>query len=241
MKAVNHPLKGSRKFLSRLAMTLALASLAFTAFMGFAHTSMGRPLLSLPLTRPMMRWLGMRAGASCPMGYDHLETAADRQQRRALALAKRSGKPMARARNALDFAIGQTTRSEAQAWVSNHGGSCKPQRSSYLAECSGPFFKSDSSTLWLEFDANDRLVSARGIEKYKSPEAALTLFNQVRRQMKRQTGAVVTETGTAKIAILKKGLLQQVAVFSDFKNYSAHARLTNMGDSFAVTHDFLGF
>jgi hypothetical protein len=183
----------------------------------------------------------MRAGASCPMGYDHLETVADRQQRRALILAQRSGKPVARARKALDFAIGETTRSEAQGWASKHGGSCRPQRSSYLAECSGPFFKSDSSTLWLEFDANDRLVSARGIEKYKSPEAAMTLFKQVLHQMKKQTDAVVTETGTAQIATLKTGLLQQASVFSDFKNYSAEARLTNMGDSFAVTHDFLGF
>jgi hypothetical protein len=224
----------------RVFYSVMVIVLTFTAFMGFAHTPAGRPLLKLP----MMKWMGMhlnQASAVCPMGYNHLETAADRQHRRDRVAALRSELPFARSREALDFVIGQTPRNAIERWALANGGNCTRLRSSYESECSGRFFHANTSTLWLEFDSKDRLISARGIEEYREPESALALFARLKNQIKSQAGTRMIVKGPEKIEELRKGLLRQVSVLSDFRNYSVNARLTNMGDKFAVTHDFIGY
>jgi hypothetical protein len=226
------------KLLRRIIVASASIAILFTALMGFAHTRAGRPLLSfmLPMIRPLMVTFGA-SSAVCPMGYDHRATLQDRQRMRDRMASARAGEPFAPTRTALDFVIGKTTRQDAENWAKAQGGSCHGLRSAYESQCDGKFFHSDSSTLWLEYDSEEHLISMRGVENYPSVDDALIFF----KQLKSSLHGHVVQKGQAQAATLKSGLLHQASVISDYRNYSVVARVTNMGANFTVTHDFLGF
>jgi hypothetical protein len=220
--------------LKKSIIYLSVFAVLFTGFMGFAHTSAGRPLLKL--IRPFMG-----RSAVCPMGYDHLASLEDRERLRKAAYTNRIGKEVVTKRNALDFVIGKTTRLDTERWATAQGGTCKRLRSAYESECDGQFFHSDSSTLWLEFDSAEHLISLRGIEKYKSPDVAISFFRQLRNKIREFSGSSMVEQGSLRTKDLEAGLMRQASVLSDFRNYSVVARVTNMGDGLAITHDFVGF
>lgn len=172
------------------------------------------------------------------MGYDRTATLQDRKHQREILAASRVAKPAASARLALDFMLGKTTRPETERWASARGGTCRKLRIAYESECVGRFYSSESSTLWLEFDADSRLVSLRGIEEYRSPSLALALFNHIQTELPgdAQLGAGRNQKPSA--AYLAGGLFRQSAVSAEFRDYLATARITNMGKSFAVTQDY---
>jgi hypothetical protein len=222
------------RFFRKLVVVLVIVAIVFTAIMGFAHTRWGHPLLAL-----MMPLLGK--SVSCPLGYDHRVSLEDRQKMRDAVAAKWTGRPFAASRGALDFVIGKTSRSEAEAWAKTQGGACRALHTPYETECDGKFFHSDTSALWLEFDSNKNLISMRGIEKFKSPEMAVEFFRHLKKRIKEVAGSSMIESGQPTVDKLRTRLLYQASAASGFRNYSVVARVTNMGDSYAVTNDFLGF
>ena len=213
--------------------TVAVAFL-FMAFMGFAHTKAGRPALM---------FLGKLVGKKefCPLGYDKHATAAERIQSRALAAAQRSDKPAAVKRAALSFVLGETTRDQIRGWAKSQNGECRDLTSEFEVECVGAFFHSDSSTLWLEFNLGNQLVSARGIEMFKRPDAAWDFFAKMREDLRAQGAHGAVEAGAKDQGELKP-LLSQASIIADFKDYSATVRVGNMGPSgYALTHEFRSF
>jgi hypothetical protein len=210
-------------------------ALAFTALMGFAHTSAGRPLLTV-----IAPFMGM--SAACPLGYDHLASLQDRENARKAFARRMQGKPLMARKQALDFTIGKTGRAAAFKWAAAQGGACRKLRSPYESECKGPFFGSDSSTLWLEFDSRENLVSMRGIENYSTPQEARKLYVRLKSEIRSATlmipDAQVKSQGSGDP---KKALFSQDSISAEFGNYLASARVTNLGSQFAVTQDFLGY
>ena len=100
------------KLFRTTAVSVITLGVLFTAFMGFAHTKAGRPLLALPF----MQWMGMHvAKGACPLGYDHNASFEDREKGRQAQAQLRSDQPIANTRKALDFVIGQSTRQEISA------------------------------------------------------------------------------------------------------------------------------
>ena len=218
--------RGRRRHLKHLVGALGASILLFTGFMGFAHTKTGRPALVW-----LERWAGKNS--ACPLGFDRTVSASERTlERRALARAH-AGRPATSELSVLSFELGRSTKSEIESWVTKNGGSCKPAKSGFELECVGAFFDSDKTSLWLEFDENDRLVAARGSESYSTPESAIAAFARLRGRLGTRGLSVVGQSAVAK---LRTGLLAQVAETGDYSNLSSSARVTNMGDHFAVTH-----
>jgi hypothetical protein len=217
------------------AKIVILVGVAFTAFMGFAHTKAGRPILS---------WMGRAVrstAAVCPLGYDRPASTQERALKRASLAQAHRGEPLARRRTALAFELGRTTRVQVENWVSAKSGSCKELKSKLDLECSGLFFSSLQSTLWLEFDGAGVLVSEKGIEKFATVADAALLYEELRANMKSENEKSVRETGSRKVADLERGLLNQASSSTELGNFSANARLTNMGQSFVVSQDFATF
>jgi hypothetical protein len=217
----------------KLVGSIVATAVVFTAVMGFAHTKSGRPILV---------FLGKMVGKKefCPLGYDHQSSLAERKSARQVFAATQAGKPSAQSRDALGFDLGKVSRAEVQSWILAHGGSCHALKSAAEMECLGTFYSAKSATLWLEFDGNDQLVSSRGISKFSTAQGALSLFEQARQSVRKQAGPAVVESGKSSADALTL-LLSQASVSADFSNYVASVRVTNMGDSFAVTHNFDSF
>jgi hypothetical protein len=218
----------------KISASLLLLGIVFTAFMGFAHTRSGRPILV---------WLGKVTGKHqvCPLGYDKVASLAERDQIRkneSLALATL---PAAKNRNAFQFEIGKSSRADFIRWVDGEGGKCQEHHTNYQLECMGNFFSTQSTTLWVEFDSHDTLISLRGIEKFGEPNAALAFYKSLAGKLPNRKGKNTKQTGIADRQFLDSGLLAQASIQQEFNNFQASLRITNMGKEFAVTQNFSGY
>ena len=218
----------------KAVLIISILGVAFTAVMGFAHTRMGRPMLT---------WLGRVSGkgAACPLGYDKTASYAEREQSRKTEAASRVGRQAASQRKVLSFVLGETSRGELLQWATHAGGVCHTLKAEFELECVGAFFHSDTTTLWVEFDSRDRLVALRGVESFKKPDAALELFDEARKALSDQGKANAVEHGDAKKDVLGGGLLGQASVAAEFSNFAAVVRLTKMAEGLAITQNYASF
>lgn len=210
-----------------------------TGLIGFSHTPMGKPYLGATVQK-MYRLLGS-AGQSCPLGYDLALSMDQRERNRQAMAASLVEKPKAVRTSLFEMQMQKTTRAEIEALVRSRGGECKKLTSPYEIECMGPFMGSLTSTLWLEFDRDDRLVTSRGITKYKEVFLASKLFDLLRQDLKLQAKNNIKLTGEDSPQKIQAALLNQAAVIAEFNNLKATLRITNMGKEFAITHEYLAF
>jgi hypothetical protein len=218
----------------KISGALLVLAILFTGFMGFAHTRSGRPVLV---------WLGNVTGKHqvCPLGFDKVASLAERDQIRkkeSLVLAKL---PAAKNRDAFQFEIGKSTRADFIRWVNSQSGACHEHQANYQLECAGSFFSTQSTTLWVEFDSHDTLMSLRGIEKFGQPNAALEFYKGLAGRLEKPIGKSTKYSGIADRPFLDSGLLAQASIQQRFNNFQASIRITNMGKEFAVTQNFRGY
>lgn len=210
-----------------------------TGLIGFSHTPLGKPYLGSSVQK-LYRLFG-NAGASCPLGYDLALSIDQREQKRAQMAASVKQMPAAAPTSLFEMQMGITTRSEVEAWAKSRGGECKSLKSPYEIECTGSFMGSETSTLWLEFDRANRLVTSRGVTKYKEVFLASQLYELLQLDLKMQAKDNVKTVGESSPEKIKAGLLNQAAVVAQFNNLRATLRITNMGKEFAITHEYLAF
>ena len=218
----------------KAAGLITFLGVAFTAFMGFAHTKAGRPALV---------WLGKISGQrqACPLGYDKHATLEEREEFRKRAALDHRGRRAAASRAAFSFQLGDTTRKELTSWTEQAGGECKRLQTPFELECAGPMFGAGSTTLWLEFNSKDQLVSLRGVEKFKTSAAAVDLYNQARKNLRAQRAPDLVERGDPQKDVIAGGLLAQSSIAAEFSNFSAVIRLTKMPDGLAITQNYVSF
>jgi hypothetical protein len=209
--------------MKKLLLGIGVAALAFTALMGYAHTPGGRPVLIL---------MGQLMGRAkyCPLGYDKKQTMAERTSMRSAIAASRKQLPRRPALQIGGLSLGESSKTQTLAWFLQRGGKCNSLPNGFNFECEGLIAGDQKSTFWLEFDGQETLVGLRAIANFSREDIASSQFAATARAMSsRSTGK------------MGSGLLAQVSSSAAYRNYEAELRLTNMGDHFAVTENFLSY
>lgn len=222
-------------FVSVLSVLVLLFGL-----IGFSHTPMGKPYLGASV-QSFYRYFAMATGQSCPLGFDQALSMDEREQNRARMADVLKQKPEALKTSLFEMQMGVTARTDIEAWAKARGGECKNLKSPHEIECVGPFMGSQVSTLWLEFDRNNRLVTSRGVTKYNEVLLASKLFELLHQDLSATSKDNVKITGESSPESIQAGLLSQASVIAEFKNLRATLRITNMGKDFAITHEYLAF
>lgn len=219
----------------------AVALLAATALVGFAHTKPGRPLLA---------WMGRAMGkgsASCPLGFDRAATPEQREQARMRFAATHRGTEPAAARPAAGFILDRTTRAEVLAWSSANDLSCAPGRGLADVSCPAvpdsllpaPLRGAGTQTVWFVFGEGNRLVSVTLVASTQRPERLSAMFEAVVDDLTREAGPPIARDGDFSPASLSSGALVQARAEYRFRDYYAMARATNVGSSgYALTEEF---
>ena len=229
------------RFVKVSVLSVLGLALAFTAFMGFAHTRAGRPLLAL-----MGHGAHGPSAGGCPLGFDRAATPAQRATARARFAADHRGEGRATARPALGFRLDETTRADVTAWAASHGVTCKKPRSGADVDCADlpEALLPDASrgagvrSLWLTFGADDTLVSVVAVRRDASAGVISAAFRAVTGDLASEAGPAATVEGDPSAARLSSGLLQQASAEYRFRDYYALARATNMGDGFVLTEEY---
>jgi hypothetical protein len=235
------PRSNVARFLKVAALSTLSLALAFTAFMGFAHTRAGRPLLAL------MGHGGHGATkGGCPLGFDKGATPQQRAAARARFAADHHGEGRAAARPALGFRLDETTRADVTAWAESHGVTCRKPRSGADLDCAdlSEALLPDAArgagvqNLWLTFGAADTLVSVMAVRRDASAGVISDTFRAVTGELAHDAGPAAAVEGDPSPARLSSGLLQQASAEYRFRDYYALARATNMGNGFVLTEEY---
>jgi hypothetical protein len=222
-----------RRRLHQVLIFFTLFLMSLVGLIGFAHTKTGRPML--------MKLARYYKGSACPLGYDKVSTLEEQKNLRFANAQKMRNMPHARFRSVMGFSLGRTKKSDLLTWTTEHSGICKTLKTDFESECTGPFFGTEQTTLWVEFDAQDLLVSVRGVEKFTDIRPALDFYQDIKKSLKKESDGIVVETGATTEKAIQEGLLAQSSIASGYDNYRAEARLTNVGNSFEITHNFISF
>jgi hypothetical protein len=224
----------------RTLVVSTLGLIALLGFVGFLHRPAGRPLL---------RALAHATGGSCPLGYDHAPTMAEREAGRRRFAARHAGVLRALQRPALGFVLGRTTRADVLAWAAQHGLRCAAGRLGVRqadVECRdvpGAALPSPSSgvalsSLWLTFGAGDRLVAVVDVRRDADPESITDAFHATEHALTSEAGPIANAEGDPTPDALT-GLLESASVEYRFSDYYALARAANMGGSgYVLTEEF---
>ena len=232
------------KWMKRSAITVVSASVLFTAMVGVAHTSVGRPL------RPILGFLGahgVSAGTACPLGYDVASSPEAREAARIQFAASHRGAAVAGARFALGFTLDVTTESDVQGWAHAHQVTCertsKPSHPD--VECndlparafggSGPAKR----TRWMNFEPKGTLVSLVVIGKDPSVNEITREYGDTQSRLTASAGPIFEADQDGSPEMLSRGLLRQSHAEFRFRDYYVLLRQTNMGnEGFIVTEEY---
>ena len=208
--------------LTRAAAALVAAAALGTVVIGVAHTPWGRPLLRLPLLSALARHAGCPVEAIEPAAFERVRTTKMRSE---------LGREAARARPALGFTLGQSTRRDVEPWAQGVSASCRPGFVASVLECEDVHVPGAPpiAQLTLQFDGKSRLVS---VDLFRGQLAADTLvetFAARERELERQVGPATASIGGASIADATaspfKTLLRKYA----YRDYVATLTLVNLG------------
>jgi hypothetical protein len=224
--------------LRKAALTIGGVLAVFTAVVGFAHTTAGRPLLG---------WMGAvlgHGGAVCPLGYGRAATPEQREQARARFAEAHRGDEPSQGRPALGFALDAMTREDVARWASSHDVSCGPGRGPADLACDAvpdallpeAFRGTGQETLWFVFGAGERLVSVTAIASADAPDPIRATFQSVVAYLGREAGPPSMQGGDA--ATLASGALRQATAEYRFRDYYAVVRATNVGRGYALTEEY---
>ena len=211
----------------------------FTAVVGVAHTSVGRPL------RPILGFLGRHgvAAGSCPLGYDTAANPQEREAARAQFAASHRGESTASSRFAAGFTLDVTTEADVMSWSHARGVTCertgKPSHSD--VECNdlpaaafsdaGP----QKRTLWLNFAPKGTLVSIVVIGKDKTAEVVTREYGSATMRAA-ASGPAYLADADASTHMLEGGLLRQAHAEYRFRDYYVLVRESNMGAQGYMVH-----
>jgi hypothetical protein len=216
----------------RAGVALGAGLFSFVAMAGFLHTSAGRPLLQ------------KLSGGGCPFGRDKLEPAR-REELRKLGLSKLAHREsQARARPALGFELGKPNRTEIVSWARERGVACKSESlgsglacDAVPAELLGVSGEHDGS-LTFRFDARERLVGLLYMVRTADAEGAVALGESEQARLRVRLGAPTRASGELSVASLERGILRQAREEHRYRDYSAFASVTNLGDQgYLVTEE----
>ncbi|MBC8133006.1 MAG: hypothetical protein H7X95_08505 [Deltaproteobacteria bacterium] len=229
----------------RLLVGVSAAAALFVGVMGFAHTSVGRPLLgSLG---------GLFGEDACPLGYDKLASPAEREKARLRFAASHRGPAPAAKRPALGFELDRTLNSEVVSVMAAKGITCRSATAMADLVCenvqgggssdsrSGDSHSGDSHsprTVWFNFGATNRLVSVVALSRHPQAQPISKAFAGVIDTVTRQAGPPTNINGDGAADFLAAGALRQASAEFRFSDYFASARATNMGDNFLLTEEY---
>lgn len=211
-----------KRALLRTAIGLATFSAVATVVIGVAHTPWGRPLLELPLLR------GMASRAGCPVGS--IEPAAFEHVRQT-KLKTEIGSRTAKAHPALAFHFGRTRRADVQLWTRAQGMSCKAGSVASVLQCSPatPGAAAPITSLRLQFDGDDRLVSVDLFRSTGSAEALVQRFVELGQELDARVGPPTSSVGVPTVTYLRQAPLRTVTRDYRYRDYVARATLLNLG------------
>ena len=221
-----------------LISTALTCFVAVTGLVGLAHTTAGRPLLSLVGRH-------LKNNSLCPLGYSRSERPRDREAARRAFSASHHGDAVARARPALGFSLDQTTEDQVLQWARAEEVKCTKPRMGYDLECAdvpaGRLPTGDRGatigTLWLSFGANGQLRSVVGVRRESSPEPISAAFGAIKSRVSSEAGPPSLEEDGS-VELLASGALRQASAEYRFRNYYAIARATNMGDGYVLIEEY---
>jgi hypothetical protein len=211
------------------AATGALA--VFMAIGGFLHTPAGRP------------YLAKLAGKSCPFGREKLEPAR-REELRRLGLARLAhlGRS-APSRSSLGFELGRLVRADVEAWAARHRLACSAEsRGAGLAcqDVPGELVGAgeERGSLSFRFDTRARLVGVLRMVRTDEADRAVALGEAERAELAEHFGAPTRTSGELSVAALVRGPLRQARMEHRYRDVSAFASVTNLGDGgYLVTQE----
>lgn len=224
----------------RAALGVTFAGVAFTGVMGFAHTKPGRPLLA---------WMGVHGAkkvASCPLGFDVAQTPEQKEGARRSFASTHHGAERASERPALGFLLDKTTKGDVSAWAIANGVRCVRPKSGPDLDCADvpsavlpeAFRGAEVRSVWLNFGAEDRLISIIAVRRTREAGVLSATFSTVTAEIAREAGPASSTQGDASAEVLASGALRQASAEYRFRNYYALARATNMGDGFVLTEEY---
>jgi hypothetical protein len=197
------------------------AVIAFSGFVGFAHTNVGRPLLA---------WLSGAPG--CPVSLEGGD-ASTVEAFRIAQLKRAVGSESARSHPALGFELGRTDRESVSSWARAQGATCKSLREESVLRCTG-FAKRAGDALAIEdahlqFDARGVLVA---VDVYRTRSSADDAIAVVQQRAKALDSAVGPRTRDRTHAAnqLQTQPFTRVAVSYEYRQYVAELSATNLAE-----------
>jgi hypothetical protein len=209
-----------RKVLRGVVGLGALAAVA-TGVIGVAHTSWGRPLLQLPLLSSMAKRAGCPVGTIEPSAFEAV---------RAERLRGDVGTDRAKGHPALGFVLGQTRRSDVDAWALRERLACKPGFVASVLECDdvASFGAPKIARLRLQFDEQARLVS---VDLFRNGSAAelVPRYEQLGRELDEAVGPATTNAGTSPARFMTSSPFETAIRTYAYRDYVAKATLLSLG------------
>ncbi|HXI54505.1 MAG TPA: hypothetical protein VNO55_00470 [Polyangia bacterium] len=211
----------------------AVFALVATGFIGFLHTSAGRPLLA-------------RLGVGCPVKRVSPMQAEALRQRGVAAVRGATPAPV---RPALGMRLDHSTEADVVAWAARNGVTCKAialglrqlqchDVPAAAFSSMAPVASSPVDELMFAFNPAGRLISVDVLRTGLTPENAARLFA-------RQTGALTTTLGTAPVQVgdpspvyLRAGALRTVLATYRFADYLASVTAMTMQAGVAVREQY---
>ena len=192
------------------------ATLAFVAFVGFAHTPAGRTFLS---------WL---PGVGCPLDRGPL-TAEQRDQTRATILAAYQGQAPASTRTVLGLQLDHSDLEDVLAWAAGAGVACAPASDASSLHCPAIPLGESTGAGTFAFDGAGRLVAFH-VSHRDGDVGRVAAFVQSRaRSLRADHGEPTSHRGEASAAFLRRGALGQVAYEYRFADMRTTLSATNLG------------
>ena len=198
----------------------------------FAHTRAARPLLG---------WLGL--GSGCPMSLAG-QPPATLEQRREETMRTIAGTDPARARPALGFLLGSSTRDDVSAWAAAHAVPCEDALLDTALHCrevtaAGATAEAAQglpiADAFFRFDPGGKLVAVDVMHQGTNGVVAAAFVDVASQRLSREVGApsrVALEPAAALGA-----LYAQSTVEYRFRDYAADVSATNFGEVGVVVRE----
>lgn len=207
-----------RSWPRRLVKVALWSVVGFTAFVAFAHTPWGRPLLAVLSGVP-----------GCPVGLDGGD-AATVEATRAASVVMRSGEVEVTPK-ALGFVLGESSRAQVVSWLGEGAQHCVTLRDGQGLRCEGAALAKTElgcdADLHLSF-AGDVLVSL-DVRRKGQPEDALWWLGEKVATLGAEVGAPAKSHGEAKASWLVGAPMRQVSREFRAKGFVAVVSVTHLG------------
>lgn len=210
----------------------------------FAVLCVGMTAAHLP---PFSGWLGWQhhagqPGQHCPFGYDKApeeRTAmkAEAKAQKAAAKAATPDMPIAKARPALGFSLGSTTKSEILEWATGHAVMCSERHHGMQLECTNAPVDGAvvATSVWFELDDTEVLQAVKTI-RHGDLASIAAAFDDAKAKTTAAVGAPTKTHGEANS--IDQGQLRQAVAEYTYGDYRATLRATHNKDEFILTENY---